>query len=89
MHNWDGTALIPQGNKRQAEYYLFGIKHTKDEWLDKKKSVNGVPFYKTSIGKTAGARVYNIRTCKVLFLVFGYGRKKRKTKRTTPTRKIK
>ena len=57
MHNWDGPAVFPQGNKRQAEYYLFGIKHTKDEWLDKKKSVNGVPFYKTSIGKSAGARV--------------------------------
>lgn len=57
MHNWDGAALIPQGNKRQAEYYLFGIKHTKDEWLDKKKSFNGVPFYKTAAGKAAGARV--------------------------------
>jgi hypothetical protein len=57
MHNWDGAAFLPQGNKRQAEYYLFGIKHTKDEWLEKKKSVNGVPFYKTSLGKAAGARV--------------------------------
>jgi hypothetical protein len=57
MHNWDGAALIPQGNKRQAEYYLFGIKHTKDQWLDKKKNVNGVPFYKTAAGKAAGARV--------------------------------
>jgi hypothetical protein len=57
MHNWDGAALIPQGNKRQAEYYLFGIKHTKDQWLDKKKSTNGVPFYKTAAGKAAGVRV--------------------------------
>jgi hypothetical protein len=57
MHNWDGAAFLPQGNKRQAEYYLFGIKHTKDEWLEKKKSVNGVPFYKTALGKAAGARV--------------------------------
>jgi hypothetical protein len=57
MHNWDGAAFIPQGNKRQAEYYLFGIKHTKDEWLEKKKSVNGVPFHKTAAGKLAGARV--------------------------------
>jgi hypothetical protein len=57
IHNWDGAALIPQGNKRQAEYYLFGIRHTKDQWLDKKKNVNGVPFYKTAAGKAAGARV--------------------------------
>jgi hypothetical protein len=57
IHNWDGPALIPQGNKRLAEYYLFGIKHTKEQWEEKKKDVNGVPFYKTSAGKAAGARV--------------------------------
>lgn len=57
MHNWDGAAYIPQNNKRQAEYYLFGIKHTKDQWEEKKKDVNGIPFYKTSAGKAAGARV--------------------------------
>jgi len=57
IHNWDGPALIPQGNKRLAEYYLFGIKHTKEQWEEKKKDVNGQPFYKTSVGKSAGARV--------------------------------
>jgi hypothetical protein len=57
VHNWDGAAFIPQGNKRQAEYYLFGIKYTKDKWLEFKKDVNGVPWYKTAAGKAAGARV--------------------------------
>jgi hypothetical protein len=57
IHNWDGPALIPQGNKRLAEYYLFGIKHTKEQWEEKKKDVNGQPFYKSSAGKAAGARV--------------------------------
>ena len=57
MHNWDGAAFFPQGNKRQAEYYLFGIKYTKDKWLEFKKDVNGVPWYKTAAGKAAGARV--------------------------------
>jgi len=57
MHNWDGAALIPQGNRRQAEYYLFGIKYTKDQWLEFKKESNGIPFYKTAAGKAAGARV--------------------------------
>ena len=57
MHNWDGPALVPQGNKRLAEYYLFGIRHTRLEWEDKKKDVNGVPFYKTSVGKSSGARM--------------------------------
>ena len=57
IHNWDGPAFIPQGNKRLAEYYLFGIKHTKDQWEEKKKDVHGQPFYKTSVGKSAGAKV--------------------------------
>lgn len=57
LHCWDGAALVPQGNKRAAEYYLFGIKHTKDQWLEKKKDVNGQPYYKTSLGKASGARM--------------------------------
>jgi hypothetical protein len=57
MHNWDGAALIPQGNKRLAEYYLFGIKHTKEQWEEKKKDVNGQPWYKTSAGRASGTRV--------------------------------
>jgi hypothetical protein len=57
MHNWDSAAYIPEGNLRKAEYYLFGIKHTKDQWLEKKSDVNGQPFYKTAAGKQAGSRV--------------------------------
>jgi hypothetical protein len=57
MHNWDGPAYIPQGNKRASEYWLFGFKYTKDQFEDRKKDCNGVPFHKTSAGKAAGARV--------------------------------
>ena len=57
MHNWDGPAYIPQGNKRAAEYWVFGFKYTKDQFEDRKKDTNGVPFYKTAAGKAAGARV--------------------------------
>jgi len=57
MHNWDGPAYLPQGNKRAAEYWLFSFKYTKDEWEDRKKDVNGVPFYKTAAAKATGARV--------------------------------
>ena len=57
MHNWDGPAYIPQGNKRAAEYWLFGFKYTKDQWEDRKKDVSGQPFYKTAAGKASGARV--------------------------------
>ena len=48
MHNWDGPAYIPQGDKRKAEYYLFGVKCTKDEWIEAKRDVNGVPFHQTA-----------------------------------------
>lgn len=57
MHNWDGPALLPQGNTKNAEYYLFGIKHTKEQWEIKKKDINGQPFHKTAAGKASGARV--------------------------------
>jgi hypothetical protein len=57
MHNYDGPAYLPQGNRRAAEYYVFGIKHTKDQFDEIKKNNNGVPFYKTASGKAAGVRV--------------------------------
>jgi len=57
LHNIDGPALIPNGNKRASEYYIFGIKYTKDQWDDRKKDTNGVPWYKIAAGKAAGARV--------------------------------
>jgi len=55
-HNYDGPALIPQGNKRLAEYYVFGIKKTKEQWENIKKDGEGVPFFKTSAGKASGTR---------------------------------
>ncbi len=55
--NIDGPAYLPQGNKRQAQYYIFGIKYDKEQWDDRKKDTNGVPWYKTAAGKAAGARV--------------------------------
>ena len=58
MHCWEGPAYIPQGNKRASEYWLFGFKYTKDQWEERKKDVNGVPFYKTAAAKASGARVY-------------------------------
>jgi hypothetical protein len=56
MHNWDSVAFLPQGNKRKAEYYLFGMPHTKVQWEEKKKDVHGQPWHKTSAGKASGAR---------------------------------
>jgi hypothetical protein len=57
MHNWDGPAYIPQGNRRSAEYYLFGVKYSKLDWEMMKKDSNGVPFHKTAAAKQMGTRV--------------------------------
>lgn len=44
LHNWDGPALIhPNG---EEEYYLNGIKKTKDEWKEAIKNKTGLPYYK-------------------------------------------
>jgi hypothetical protein len=47
-HNWEGPALIPEGNLRQREYYIHGIKKTEKEWKDARKNRSGLPFYKQS-----------------------------------------
>jgi hypothetical protein len=52
LHNWEGPALIPQGNKRLREYYLNGIKYTEEEWKERLKTREGLPFYKGSSAKT-------------------------------------
>ena len=48
LHNWEGPALITQGNKRKREYYLNGIKYTEAKWNDALKDRNGLPWYKGS-----------------------------------------
>jgi hypothetical protein len=41
LHNWDDVAVIhPNGKK---EYWLFGYRYTKDEFMDRKREVNGIP----------------------------------------------
>lgn len=53
LHNWEGCALIPEGNKKKGEYYLFGIKKTKLQWLAAKKDINGVPPAKNPLFKSS------------------------------------
>ena len=51
LHNWEGPARIPQGDKKKAEYYINGIKYSKEEWKDRKKDREGLPFYKRTSSK--------------------------------------
>jgi hypothetical protein len=53
-HNWDGPALIPEGNMRKREYYLHGIQLTEKQWKDARRNRSGLPFY-----KQAGMNVRN------------------------------
>jgi len=46
LHNWDGPALIPEGNMRKREYYINGIKYTEREWKERKRDGSGLPWFK-------------------------------------------
>jgi hypothetical protein len=56
MHNLDGPAYIPQGDNKKAEYYVHGIKYTKERFEEIKKDQTGLPWYKTAMGKQDGNR---------------------------------
>ena len=41
--NWNGPALkYPSSYKQKAEYYLYGIQRTRDEWMELRKDRSGV-----------------------------------------------
>ena len=52
LHNWDGRAYIPQGNERKAEYHIYGIKYSKEEWKDRRRQREGLPYYKNQSMKS-------------------------------------
>jgi len=51
LHNWEGPALLPQGDTRKREYYLNGIQLTEDQWKEMKKEREGLPWYKQASSK--------------------------------------
>ena len=46
LHNWEGPALIPQGENRKREYYINGIKMSQAQWKEALKNREGLPWYK-------------------------------------------
>ncbi len=46
LHNWDGPALITEGNEKKAEYHLYGIQYSKEEWKEAIRQQTGLPWYK-------------------------------------------
>jgi len=53
LHKWEGPALIPEGKRKNAEYYLYGIQHTKDEWNEARQQREGLPYYKNQSMKAS------------------------------------
>ena len=51
LHNWDGPALIPEGNNRKREYYINGIQMSELQWKEALKGREGLPWYKGSGAK--------------------------------------
>ena len=43
--------LIPEGNMRKREYYLYGIKFSEIEWKERCKQREGLPWYKSGTAK--------------------------------------
>jgi hypothetical protein len=56
LHNWEGPALIPEGDNRKREYYLHGIKYTEDGWAEARRNREGLPWYKTAMGQAGQNR---------------------------------
>ena len=48
LHNWDGPARIPQGERRKREYYIHGIQLTEEEWKERRSEREGLPWYKAT-----------------------------------------
>jgi hypothetical protein len=46
FHNWEGPALIPEGNNRKREYYIHGIQYTEEAWKEMRRNREGLPWYK-------------------------------------------
>ena len=46
LHNWDGPALIPEGNNRKREYYIHGIQYNEEKWNELKSDRQGLPWFK-------------------------------------------
>ena len=52
LHNWEGHALIPEGIEKKGEYHLYGIKMSKEEWTEKRRQREGLPYYKNQSMKS-------------------------------------
>jgi len=52
LHNWEGPALIPEGNKKEAQYFLYGLELDQEEWQERRSQRDGLPWYKNQSMKS-------------------------------------
>ena len=45
LHNWDGPALIPQGDKKLAEYYINTPKMNLNKHIEIKRVFHGTKIH--------------------------------------------
>ena len=50
FHDEEGPALINKGQRRK-EYYLNGIEYDYETWNEMMQHKEGLPWYKTAVGK--------------------------------------
>ncbi len=49
LHSFEHPALIyPKELKIKPEYYIYGIRYSKEEWLELKNGGEGLPFFKSA-----------------------------------------
>ena len=56
LHNWEGPALIPKGNEKKREYYLYGIPYSEEDHKEAIRNQTGLPWYKKPAPKGAQHR---------------------------------
>ena len=57
FHSYDGPAIQPpKDSKLRPQYFIYGKEYSKKDYDKALKDRTGVPFYKTSLGKSSGAR---------------------------------
>ena len=56
LHNWEGPALIPEGNEKKREYYLYGILYSEEDHKEAIRNQTGLPWYKQPAPKGAQHR---------------------------------
>ena len=56
LHNWEGPALIPEGNEKKAEYHLYGIQFSKEDHKEAIRNQTGLPWYKQPAPKGQNRR---------------------------------